>query len=142
MKIDKTLEGSLSRRCFLKNTGLVAATAGITLAASGVLDFGAKAEAAKGSSSALPWPYKKFSAAEIKEVGNIAHDNWFKGFCSYAALSGVVTVLRKKVGGPYISFPMEVAQFAHGGTSGWGGTCGTLIGAGIPFLLIEYWFFA
>ncbi len=136
MKIDKSLDGPLSRRGFLKNTGLAAATAGITLAASGALNFGAKAEAAKESSSTLPWPYKKFTAAEIKEVGEIAHDNWFKGFCSYAALSGVVIILRRKVGGPYISFPMEVTQFAHGGTAGWGATCGTLIGSGVAATLV------
>jgi hypothetical protein len=136
MKIDKSFDGSLSRRCFLKNTGLAAATAGITLVASGALNIGAKAEAAKESSSTLPWPYKKFSAAEIEEVGNIAHDNWFKGFCSYAVLSGVVTILRRKIGGPYISFPMEVTQFAHGGTAGWGATCGTLIGSGVAATLV------
>ncbi len=135
MKIDKAFDGPLSRRGFLKNTGLVAATAGITLAASGALNFGATAAAARESSSTLPWPYKKFSPEEIKKVGEIAHDNWFKGFCSYAALSGIVEILRKKVGEPYISFPMEVTQFAHGGTAGWGATCGTLIGSGVAATL-------
>jgi len=66
MKIDKSLDGPLSRRGFLKNTGLVAATAGITLVASGALNIAAKAEAAKESSSELPWPGKTFTAAEIK----------------------------------------------------------------------------
>jgi hypothetical protein len=31
---------------------------------------------------------------------------------------------------------MELTQFAHSGTSGWGGTCGTLIGAGIVASLV------
>ena len=40
-------------------------------------------------------------------------------------------MLAEKVGRPYKTFPMEAVMFDHGGTAGWGGTCGTLIGAGI-----------
>ncbi len=118
---------NISRRGLIKGAAGVAGIAALTM---GGLGFLSKSEAAK-KSSALPWPYKKFTDAEIKQAGNIAHDNWFKGFCSYATLSGGVELLRKKVGGPYISFPLELTTFAHGGTSGWGATCGTLIGAGV-----------
>jgi hypothetical protein len=101
---------------------LIKGAAGLRIAAltAGGLGFISKAEAAKKSSAELPYPYKKFTAAEIKEAGNIAHAAWFKGFCSYATLSGGLTILRRKVGGPYNSFPMELTTFAHGGTSGWG----------------------
>jgi len=129
----KMLDESISRRGLIK--GAVGA-AGIAALASGGLTLFHKAEAAKKSKTALPWPYKKLTDAEIKKVGNIAHDNWFKGFCSFAALSGIVEVLRGKIGEPYISFPMELTTFAHGGTSGWGGTCGTLIGAGVAATLV------
>lgn len=128
MEDGKFLDEKLSRRGLIKGAAGVAGVAALTI---GGLGFLSKGEAAKTSPATLPYPYKKFTAAEIKEAGNIAHDNWFKGFCSFAALSGGVEILRKKVGGPYKSFPMELTTFAHGGTSGWGGTCGTLIGAGV-----------
>jgi hypothetical protein len=128
----------ISRRSLIKGaTGIV----GVCALTAGGLGFisnaeAAKKTAAKKSPADLPWPYKKFTAAEIKEAGNIAHDNWFKGFCSYAALSGMVEILRRKVGEPYTSFPIAVVQFSHGGTAGWGGTCGTLIGAGVGATLV------
>jgi hypothetical protein len=118
----------MSRRGLIKGAAGVAGIAALTAGGLGILS---KVEAAKTSSATLPYPYKKFTAAEIKEAGNIAHAAWFKGFCSYAALIGGVEILRKKVGEPYTSFPVELTTFAHGGTSGWGGTCGTLIGAGV-----------
>ncbi len=129
----KMLEENVSRRRLIKGA---AGAVGIAALAVGGLGFLSKTEAARKNSSVLPWPYKKFTSAEIKQVGEIAHDNWFKGFCSFATLSGIVEVLRKKVGEPYISFPMELTTFAHGGTSGWGGTCGTLIGAGVASTLV------
>jgi hypothetical protein len=126
------LDEKLSRRGLIKGAAGAVGIAALTMGGLGILS---KAEAAKTNPSKLPWPYKKFTPAEIKQAGDIAHDNWFKGFCSYAALSGIVEMLRKKVGGPYNSFPMELTTFAHGGTSGWGGTCGTLIGAGVASTL-------
>jgi len=131
-------DDEISRRNLIKGAAGVIGVAALT---AGGLGFISKAEAAKKtsaqkSSATLPWPYKKFTAAEIKEAGNIAHDNWFKGFCSYATLSGMVEILRRKVGEPYTSFPMELTTFAHGGTAGWGGTCGTLIGGGVAASLV------
>ncbi len=122
----------LSRRDLIIGAGkLAAGTAGIAAISAGALGLATKAEAAKKKSSEIPWPYKKLSSGEIKRVAELAHDNWFKGFCTYATLSGIVGMLREKVGEPYKSFPLEAFIFAHGGTAGWGGTCGTLIGSGI-----------
>jgi len=128
MEIKKVLDEKLSRRSLIKGAVCTAGAAALTM---GGLGFFSKADAAKKGAGELPYPYKKFTAAEIKEAGNIAHDNWFKGFCSYATLSGGLEILRRKVGEPYRSFPMELTTFAHGGTAGWGATCGTLIGAGV-----------
>jgi hypothetical protein len=118
----------ISRRNLIKGAAGVAGVAALTAGGLGLLS---KAEAAAPKGATLPYPYKKFTAAEIKEAGNIAHAAWFKGFCSYATLIGGIEILRRKVGEPYTSFPVELTTFAHGGTSGWGGTCGTLIGAGV-----------
>ena len=128
----RILEEGFSRRGLIKTIGM----GGLAIAASGGLGLLSKAEAAKTKSSKLPWPYKKLSDAEINRAGEIAYNSWFKGFCAYAALSGIVQTLAEKVGGPYKTFPMEAIMFAHGGTAGWGGTCGTLIGAGIGASLV------
>jgi hypothetical protein len=132
MDIGRIFDEKFSRRGLIKGMGkLVVGATGIAVVTSGGLNLSSKAEAAKKTSADLPWPYKKLNAKEIKKVAEIAHDNWFKGFCTYATLSGIVEVLREKVGEPYKSFPLETFIFAHGGTAGWGGTCGTLIGSGI-----------
>ncbi|MCL5023644.1 MAG: C-GCAxxG-C-C family protein [Nitrospirae bacterium] len=132
MEVGKLLEEKVSRRGLIKGMGkLVVGATGIAV----VSGFGTKilgnAEAAKKMSSELPWPYKKFSSKDIKRAAEIAHANWFKGFCTFATLSGIVEMLKEKVGEPYKSLPLEAFIFAHGGTAGWGGTCGTLIGSGI-----------
>ena len=95
MDVGKMFDEKLSRRGLIKGAAGATWIAALTM---GGLGFLSKAEAVKKSSAILPWPYKKFTPAEIKRVGEIAHDNWFKGFCSYATLSGIVEVLRKKVG--------------------------------------------
>lgn len=131
MEFGKMIGERMSRRALIKSVGKLAIGAtGMAVVSAGGLNLLSKAEAAK-TSAELPWPYKKLNSAEIKKVAEIAHDNWFKGFCTYATLSGIVEVLREKVGEPYKSFPLEAFIFAHGGTAGWGGTCGTLIGSGI-----------
>lgn len=143
----KDLEPSkaISRRHFLVSGGKLATAGGVAVAAGG--GFGFLAGCGSGTTETvtkttsemmaeLPWSYEKFTAADIKKAQETAHDNWFEGFCTYAVLSGIISVLREKVGGPYNQFPIHAFTFAHGGTAGWGATCGTLIGAGIAASLV------
>lgn len=129
----------LSRRDLLKGAGRISAVGGIALMSgtgfgilSGCGDSSTKTVTAGSAESAvLPWPYVKLDAVSLKNVQETAHDSWFKGFCAFATLGGIMTQLREKVGEPYTSFPMEAIIYGHGGTAGWGGTCGTIIGAGM-----------
>ncbi len=137
MEDGKMFDEKLSRRGLIRGIGKMAVGAtGIAIASAGGLNLLSDAEAAQKRSSKLPWPYKKLSDAEIKQAGEIAYNSWFNGFCAYATLSGIVKTLAEKAGGPYRTFPMEALMFAHGGTAGWGGTCGTLIGAGVGASLV------
>ncbi len=131
MEDKTTLEKNISRRGLIKTLG----AGGLAIAASGGLGLFTQAEA-RSKSTKVPWPYKTLTDAEIKQAGERAYNNWFKGFCAYAALSGIVETLAEKVGGPYKTFPMQSVMFAHGGTAGWGCTCGTLIGAGVGASLV------
>lgn len=114
---------SLSRRQLIKGVGKVAVV-GAAAAAAGSLTMlpGARA------SAQYPWPYKKI---DPKEAGAIAYENWYKDYCCYASVSGVLTPLQKSVGEPYSSLPLQAFRFGHGGTVGWGTLCGTLLGASI-----------
>jgi hypothetical protein len=110
-----------TRRVFLRNTGIVAATAGITLAASGLPKFATPAAAGTYNK----WGYKQL---DTKEVAQIAYDNYMDLFCAATVLKGIFTPLAKSVGAPYTTFPVESMKWAHGGIAGWGTACGSLIG--------------
>lgn len=134
---------ALSRRQLLINGGKVATIGGVAAASVGSLGMLAgcgssttETETVSAMTADIPWPYEKFTAEDIKQAQETAHENWFTGFCTYAVLSGIVSVLKDKVGGPYEQFPVSAFNFAHGGTAGWGATCGTLIGAGIAGSLV------
>ena len=118
MKCDETC----TRRSFLRSSGIVAATAGITLAASGMPKFATPAAA----SSYNKWGYKKL---DPNEVAQIAYENYMDLFCASTVLKGIFTPLAKSVGAPFSTFPVESMKWAHGGVAGWGTVCGTLIGA-------------
>jgi hypothetical protein len=75
-----------------------------------------------------PWPYKKI---DPDLAADIAYRNWYKGFCSYASISGIVTQLKMEVGEPWKSLPLPAFSLFHGGAMGWGTLCGTLTGASI-----------
>ena len=125
----------VSRRDIIVTAGKLAGGAVGVAAVYNLLSPLPKSEASTKMAE-LPWPYKKFTDKDMKEASEIAHAAWFKGFCPYATMSGIIEVLRKKVGEPYKSFPLGVVTFAHGGTSGWGATCGTLIGSGMAASLV------
>ncbi len=119
---------SCTRRGFLKNTGLLATTAGITLAASGLPGIARPAAAKEGPTEKWPWPYEKLDPAATAEL---AYHEWYRGFCGEAVISSVFSQQREKVGGPYLSFPVDAFVFMEGGISGWGTICGSLNGANV-----------
>jgi len=120
-----------SRRDLLTTAGKLAVGAGgIAIVSGGGMRFLSRAEAKE---TPLPWPYKKLDPAE---VGEIAYNQWYKGFCANAVASGILIPLQKKVGEPYTSFPLDMLIFGHGGVVGWGTLCGTMLGAAVATNLI------
>lgn len=126
-------ESALSRRGFLKNTGLVAATTGIVLATSGTLDFATNAYAKGGAMEKWPWPYEKLDPDKTAEL---AYAEWYRVFCGAAVMSSVFSQLAEKLGEPYKSFPVDAFVFLEGGVAGWGTICGSNAGANIVSNLI------
>jgi hypothetical protein len=125
MEIGKLLDRKFSRRSLISGAGkFAAAIAGITLASGAGTKVLSKAEAKEAPQ--LPWPYEKLDPSE---VGRIAYDNWYKGFCSYGVASGILIPLQKKIGEPYTLLPVEGLRLGEGGTVGWGTLCGSLLGA-------------
>jgi len=117
----------ISRRDLLAGAGKIAA--GTALVSAAGLHFGKSALASEA-------PVYKYMKIDPEEAGQIAYENWYKNFCSFAVASGIIQPLRAKIGEPYTSFPLEITRFAHGGVVGWGTLCGTLFGAGIASNLI------
>lgn len=80
-----------------------------------------------------PWPYVKLDPATTAEI---AYNEWYRVYCGAAVISSVFGQLRKKVGEPYKSFPVDAFIFLEGGVSGWGTICGSNAGANIVSNLI------
>lgn len=80
------------------------------------------------SKTSYPWPYRKI---EPDLAADIAYRNWYRGFCAYASISGIIMPLHLSVGEPYTNLPLEAFAFGHGGMVGWGTLCGTLFGSSV-----------
>ena len=122
-------EEKISRRGLLKGAGkfAVAGAAGI-VAATGGLGSLSGAEAKGGPTEKWPWPYVKLDPQKTAEL---AYNEWYRVFCGAAVISSVFSQLRKKVGEPYTSFPVDAYVFLEGGMVGWGTICGSNAGANI-----------
>jgi len=131
----------LSRRELLQAAGKIGVAGSLTVAGVGGMGLLAGCGDNGGvttsgiDSATLPWPYVKLGASDIKQIQETAHEEWFVGFCSFATFSAIISMLRIRVGDPYTGFPLQALIFGHGGTAGWGGTCGTLTGAGMALAL-------
>jgi hypothetical protein len=88
---------------------------------------------AKGLMETWPWPYEKLDPAETAEI---AYSEWYRVYCGAAVISSVFSQLRKKVGEPYKSFPIDAFMFLEGGMVSWGTICGSIAGANIVANLI------
>lgn len=133
-------EDKLSRREFLYSSGGFAA--GVALAGGGlgmlsgcvsepqerIVEIEKIVEKTTPVSLTAPLPYK---VLDTHTVAELAYENWYKDFCSYAVVSGIIDTLEVEVGAPYDSIPTEAFRGFHGGAVGWGTLCGTLTGAGI-----------
>jgi hypothetical protein len=130
MKGDRAmLEKRLSRRQMMIGTGVVAASA--TLAQLG--GWMKTTEAKDGPTEKWPWPYEKLDPVKTAEI---CYYEWYRVFCGCAVISSVFRQMRKKVGEPYTSFPVDAFVFLEGGMVGWGTTCGSNAGACITANLI------
>lgn len=125
MEAKKILDGKLSRRGLLKGAAGAAGLATLTM---GGLGLFSNAEAKGGATEKWPWPYVKLDPEKTAEL---AYNEWYRIFCGAAVISSVFSQLRKKVGGPYKSFPIDAFVFLEGGMVGWGTICGSNAGANI-----------
>lgn len=129
-EINKMLEKDISRRSFLKATGI-----GLGVATSALL-FGtgvAGAQTQGGVVTESPLPYAELDPEEARLR---AHAAYFRAGCSYAVFYALISMLRDKVGGPYNQIPLRMLGYGRGGAASWGTLCGTLNGAGAAINLV------
>lgn len=124
------VEKGLSRRRVLAGAGALAAGAVLARLNGGIADAAAKDKIPVEN---WPWPYVKLDPAETAEI---AYHAWYRLYCGGSVISSIFGQLRKKVGGPYNSFPIDSFIYLEGGTSGWGTICGSLGGMDIVTNLI------
>ncbi len=129
---------SLSRRDFIRQSGIlvVGAAVGAT-ARSGVSLF---AQDVKSTDKTVqwPWPYKKLDVERVRKLG---HLGYYMGNCSSGSFYGVLRALREEVGYPYTLLPIDppnnMLAFGGGGVSGWGSHCGGLLGSSAAVNLVS-----
>lgn len=128
----------LSRRGFIRRAGfgLAVAAVGVAGCAPKEVPVEVTKEVVKEISKEIPtgpWPYVQLDVEEVRKRG---HEGYYRGDCCFGAFVGVVEALREKIGFPYTQMPMEMMGFGAGGMSGWGTTCGALIGASAAINLV------
>lgn len=82
---------------------------------------------------ASPWQYVELDVEEVRKRG---HEGYYRGDCCFGAFVGILEALKDKVGFPFTQIPAEMMGFGAGGVSGWGTTCGALIGAAAAINLV------
>jgi hypothetical protein len=74
-------------------------------------------------------PDWKWVPLDPAETAKLAYSKFPEGSCMYGVFGSVISRLADKIGEPYISFPVRMMKYGHGGMGGYGSTCGTLNGA-------------
>lgn len=72
------------------------------------------------------WKYEALSA---DDTGRVAYNGYAVGSCMYAVANSVIKQLADRFGEPYVSFPIHMMKYGHGGVGGYGTVCGALNGA-------------
>lgn len=81
------------------------------------------------------WKYAHLSP---EETAQRAYNEYPNGSCMYGVFKSVVSQLAEKVGEPFVSFPVQMMKYGHGGVNGSGTICGALNGAAALIgLLVE-----
>ncbi len=71
----------------------------------------------------------KYSDLDPATTARLAYDLYPEGSCMYATVKSVVSQLAVIHGEPYVSFPIHMFKYGHGGVGGYGSVCGALNGA-------------
>jgi hypothetical protein len=137
----QTLNKSMSRRRFLSRGALSVGAAGV--AASGSLGLLANVASAQ-TCATLPGTVKHPRGTWGYPAGGLdpavcaerAYHGWYKNFCCWGVVDGVIGTLQDELGTPYTNIDQMAFKFGAGGINGWGTVCGTPLGAAIVVNII------
>lgn len=71
----------------------------------------------------------KYVLLDPSVSAQLAYGFYAEGSCMYATAKSIISQLSEKIGEPFISFPVHLFKYGHGGVGGYGSICGTLNGA-------------
>jgi hypothetical protein len=70
----------------------------------------------------------KYAPLDPDLTAELAYKYYPEGSCMYATIKSIISQLAEKFGEPYISFPVDLFKYGHGGVGGYGSICGSLNG--------------
>lgn len=126
-----------SRRSLLKGTAALVSGGilGGAMTAYSTQPAAAKTETASAEPPPLPWEWPELDPLE---VGRRAYQNYFKGGCGHGSYSGLLSLLKEKVGYPWTTMPERMMVHAAAGYGGHGTLCGSLGGISIIINMVAY----
>ncbi len=71
----------------------------------------------------------KYTSLDPVVTAELAYKYYSEGSCMFATVKSVISQLSETIGEPYMSFPVHLFKYGHGGVGGYGSVCGTLNGA-------------
>lgn len=129
MEVD--LQMNISRKKFLKDAFKYVAGGFAAISATNIiLSYESDAKIKK---VCWPWPYKYLDPERSRKL---AHECYYKHGCGYAGFTGIIKLLKEKIGEPYTLLPLEMMAYGGRGVRGWGTICETLNGASAAISLV------
>ncbi len=114
---------TIARREFLRNAGFTAVAGAVALAGCAPKKI---VEEVVKEIPPHPWPYPRIDVEAVRKLG---HARYYDNDCGYGSFAAIIETMRELVGFPYTQIPTDMLGFGAGGVSGWGTTCGALLGA-------------
>lgn len=148
-KMRKIEQTGITRRDFLKSSGLVMTAGGLLLSgcANGEDEVNAapcpspEACPEAGTETVevvkeippIPWPYAELDPEVVRKK---AHKFYYEAHCCEGAFRGILDELKEKVRFPYTQIPENLMIYGKGGVVGWANLCGAVNGSSAAITLV------
>lgn len=120
------LHQSIQRRNLLQSAAFMSAGAFATASAQSLMTPLQANGQTTPPENAWPFPFVDLNPELALERG---YEAFFQGACCYGTVHGILSQWQDSFGTPFTAIPADMFKYGEGGITGWGSSCGTLIGA-------------